>query len=147
MKSRLDDIIEDLDQCIKEDIEVSSKIFGLAAKSLHKNEELLQQLENQRVRLNSQKSSSLLSLTTNYLTKDELKKKHKNYKEAYKFYHNNYGITCKTGWDNLIKAIKKLSMTEPKKNLDERVDYLEKKVKKLEEIIKGLMIIVEKLQK
>ncbi|MGK7939292.1 MAG: hypothetical protein AB4062_03880 [Crocosphaera sp.] len=144
MKSRLDDIIEDLDQCIKEDIEVSSQIFGLAAKSLNKNEELLQKLEERTVRHDSKKSSNLLSSPTNAITKEELKKKYKNYKEAYKFYKNNYGITCQTGWDNLIKAIKKTSITEPKNDLQKRVTYLENKVKELEEVIKGLMIIVEK---
>ncbi len=144
MKSRLDDIIDDLDQCIKDDVKVSSQIFGLATSSLQKNQEFLEKLQEKTVTTSSKDSSSLFFSETHPITEQYLRKKYKNYQEAYQFYHKNYGITCKRGWNNLFKAINNLSSKQKTEHLDDRVNDLENKVKKLEETIN---ILFERIKK
>jgi hypothetical protein len=144
MKSRLDDIIQDLDQCIQEDIKVSSQIFGLATTSLQKNGDLLQKLQEKTVNISSQESSNLLLSETDTLTEEYLRKQHKTYQEAYNFYHQNYGITCRRGWNNLLQAINNLSSKKEPVQLDNRVNELENKVKKLEEMVNILVEIIQK---
>ncbi|MGK7931538.1 MAG: hypothetical protein AB4041_08910, partial [Microcystaceae cyanobacterium] len=84
MKSRLEGIIQDLDNCIKEDIKVSSQIFGLSATSIQKNQELLEQL--QQTTEDFPKNQPALPATETYLiTKESLQKQYKSYNAAYQF--------------------------------------------------------------
>ncbi len=142
MKSRLDNLIDDLDKCIQEDIEVSSQIFGLGAESIQKHEELLQILDNNKITVSCPTSNNLV-LETHPLTEESLRKKYKKYQKAYDFYHQNYGITCKRGWKNLLAAIKHLSSPQKTNGLEERVTHLEQKVTQLEKTIDILVKIIK----
>ncbi len=144
MKSRLENIIKDLDKCIEEDVKISSQIFGLATASIQKNKELLEQLQK-KMETHLQNSSHLISVESYPLTQEFLQKQYKNYNEAYKFYHESYQITCSRGWENLVKAINKLSSPKKSISLEDKVNTLENKVTHLEETINILVEIIKNL--
>ena len=136
MRTRLDEIIEKLDDCHEDDIKISSQIFGLAAASLQKNQELLGQLQES---YQESSDSKLLPPESQKITQSYLEKRYGNYQKAYQAYRDCYGIKCKRGWKYLLEKIQGLAppqtSEQPSKSLEERVASLEKTVAILVELI------------
>ena len=129
METRLDDIIKKLDNCLQDDIKISSQIFGLAATSVQKNKELLEKLQENYEAPSSGKSLPSESLEIN---QSFLENRYGSYNKAYQAYQDRYGIKCKRGWKNLLDTIQDL---EPPLTLEERIISLERTVAILVEFI------------
>ena len=136
MKTRLESVIQQLDNCIEEDIKISSEIFGLASTSVQKNQELLDKLKQKY----SPASNKQLPPTETFnISQTELKKRYGSYDKAYKAYQETYGIKCKRGWKPLLEKIQGLEFPQ---TLKERVVVLEETVNELQETVAILVQIL-----
>lgn len=129
MKTRLDEIIEKLDNCLEDDIKISSQIFGLAAASLQKNQQLLERLKE---KYEASSNSKLLLSELPEISLSFLKNRYGSYHKAYQAYQDCYGIKCQRGWKNLLEKIQNL---EPPRTLEERVTDLEETIAILVELV------------
>lgn len=119
--SRFSKLIEELEDLQQQDIKNSAKVFSITATLSTRLHELLDTVEN-----------SNKSLPKSKITQEELVKRYGNYNNAYAAYQKAYGIKCKKGWKNFLKAIDGLS---PPVSLEERVDKLEETVTILVKIL------------
>jgi hypothetical protein len=122
MKTRLESIVKQLDNCIEEDIKISSEIFGVATSSVQKNQELLEKLKQKD---SSVENKQIPPQKSPKITQEELQKRYGSYDKAYKACQESYGIKCKRGWKHLLEKIQGLEIPQ---TLTERVTVLEETV-------------------
>ncbi len=139
--SRFSKLIDNLENLHQQDIKNSAKVYGITATLASRLEEILNDLDDQPQKENQPKDKQPQKLLTEVkITKEELIQHYGNYHNAYEAYQKAYGIKCRKGWTNLLKAIQGLTPPDsleqtPSISLEQRVDKLEKIVKTLVQIL------------
>jgi hypothetical protein len=127
MNTPLSKIIKKLENNQHREIKNVAQTMAIAADLVEKQQLIIETLSD----LITEDSPDHKLLKPISITQKDCLKRFGSFDHTYKFYKDNYGITCRRSWTHLLPLIQNLPVPEENKSIEERLTRLEQAVSQI----------------